>query len=609
MGIGTDLPCLRVAGATEGSHYVYLVLIGTTTVFPKLQKVVLKSGDEISISDGVTVIVGPNNVGKSLLLREVQTWMAGPVYARTPLKSIMLQDVVLGTWPDADKLMTWLELRYPRRQPGRYSYGQTISEHFLLQNDEQITVEEIRAICRNQESSIANLAYAYALYLGLADRLTVAGSTATQNILTEYPQHPIHYLYRYRELEAQVNDSMERVFGMRLTVNRYGGQRTTLHVGEVLAAETVPASEAYIQEIMSLPQIQDQGDGVRAFIGIFLSIITALRPLIIIDEPEAFLHPPQAYLLGRILAEQYSHDAQVLIATHSHDLMRGLTSAKSSAETVTVARITRHESTENRVHQVSADKIRDLYQDPVTRYYSMLDGLFFHGVILCESDSDCTYYRAVFESNGHAGDDRPRTPTDLHFTHCGGKARLPKAVSALRAAGVPFACAVDFDFLQDDYNFRDLVISCGGQPSTLQARRNVVVAAVTAKDRKLRRATAKSEIEAVLDASDSPDVSAKELRRIGAVLKATSGWREAKLVGRGLLSGDAVTAFDSLDADLRALGIFVVVVGELERFHPQIPSDNKAAWLRRVLEDELYAGSVAAREYVAAMVSSIAARQ
>jgi AAA domain, putative AbiEii toxin, Type IV TA system len=420
------------------------------TVFPKLQKVVLKSGDVIKVSDGVTVIVGPNNVGKSLLLREIQAWLAGPVFARTPLRSTMLQNIVLGAWPDADEFMTWLELKYPRMQPGRYLYGQTISEHFLLQNNEQITVEEVRAICKTQQSGMANLAHAYALYLGLADRLTVAGSATTQNILTEYPQHPIHYLYRFRDLEAQVNDSMKRVFGMRLTVNRYGGQETTLHVGEVLATETVPPSEAYIQEIMSLPQIQDQGDGVRAFIGIFLSIITALRPLVIIDEPEAFLHPPQAYLLGRILAEQYGHDSQVLIATHSHDLVRGLTSAKASSESVTVARITRHESTRNRVHQVSADKIRDLYQDPLIRYYSMLDGLFFHGVILCESDSDCTYYRAVFESNDHVGDDQPEAPTDLHFTHCGGKARLPKAVRALREAGVPFACAVDFDFLQDN---------------------------------------------------------------------------------------------------------------------------------------------------------------
>jgi hypothetical protein len=159
------------------------------------------------------------------------------------------------------------------------------------------------------------------------------------------------------------------------------------------------------------------------------------------------------------------------------------------------------------------------------------------------------------------------------------------------------------------HNFCDLVIACGGQPSKLEARRNVVVAAVTAKDRKLPRAVARSEVEKILGSSDSPDVSSKELKRIGAALRPTSGWQQAKLVGRGLLSGDAVTAFDSLDADLSALGIFIVTVGELERFHPQIPSDNKAAWLRTVLEDELYTSSVVAREYVAAMVNSIAARQ
>ena len=39
-----------------------------------------------------------------------------------------------------------------------------------------------------------------------------------------------------------------------------------------------------------------------SFMGLMVAVITANFPLIIVDEPEAFLHPPQARLLGRKLA-------------------------------------------------------------------------------------------------------------------------------------------------------------------------------------------------------------------------------------------------------------------------------------------------------------------
>jgi hypothetical protein len=95
----------------------------------------------------------------------------------------------------------------------------------------------------------------------------------------------------------------------------------------------------------------------------------------------------------------------------------------------------------------------------------------------------------------------------------------------------------------------------------------------------------------------------------GLRLRSSSGWREAKLLGRGLLSGQAVTSFDHLNSDLRRIGIFVVERGELERFHPEISSSNKAAWLRAVLERKLYEKSVDAASYVTAMAENILERQ
>ena len=47
-----------------------------------------------------------------------------------------------------------------------------------------------------------------------------------------------------------------------------------------------------------LENLNDQGDGIRSAVAILSSLITATHSLYLIDEPETFLHPPQARILG-----------------------------------------------------------------------------------------------------------------------------------------------------------------------------------------------------------------------------------------------------------------------------------------------------------------------
>jgi AAA domain, putative AbiEii toxin, Type IV TA system len=564
------------------------------------------------VAEGVTVIVGPNNVGKSLLLRDLQSKFAR-VHGRPvlPNETLVLSSIEIAPWGDSKEILDWLDSVYPRRPPGVYPGGINAQEdNYRLPSNQTLLVSQVTDLCQGTQNELGQLAEAFVLYLGPENRLGVVGNASSQDVLNEYPTTPAQYLYNDRGLESQVSALIERAFGLPLVVNRYGGSQITLHIGTVIAEETKPPqSKEYLQEIKALPQLFSQGDGIKAFAGILLSITTTERPLIIIDEPEAFLHPPQAYLLGRILAEQHDKNAQIVVATHSDDIVQGITSASAAAGTVTVARLTRTELTTNRVHQVNATMIGDLYQDPLIKYYNVLNGLFAHGVILCEADSDCTYYRAVLESIDKLKSGISASAVDIHFTHCGGKARLAKAVRALRAAEVPVVCAVDFDFLQDNVQFDDLVTACAGDPTSFQAWRNDVISMVHAKAQTVRRASAEAEILRVLHARTTPELSSGELSQISNALRSSSGWREAKLLGRGLLSGQAVTSFDHLNSDLRRIGIFVVERGELERFHPEISSSNKAAWLRAVLERKLYEKSVDAASYVTAMAENILERQ
>lgn len=73
----------------------------------------------------------------------------------------------------------------------------------------------------------------------------------------------------------------------------------------------------------SLENLNDQGDGIRSAVAILASLITTTHSLYLIDEPETFLHPPQARILGRNIVD-LSQNKQCFISTHNIDLLRGM---------------------------------------------------------------------------------------------------------------------------------------------------------------------------------------------------------------------------------------------------------------------------------------------
>jgi hypothetical protein len=571
----------------------------------KLKAANLKSGEVIEFSDGLTVIVGPNNAGKSLILTELWQELQTRLDQQQSQHIRAVGSAKLDFQGPANEFIDWLGATYFRRPPGQYPDGNFPQPNYPSPAG---TVHEGEIREHWGHGRLGPLAGLLIRLLGADGRTQMVSGVGALNLLTERPSSPLQFLYADRELEQQASELMMRAFHLPLTINRYAGSTILAHVGRTKLAESMPPSKEYLAQLMALPQLQEQGDGIRAFMGILLTITTAHYPIVLIDEPEAFLHPPQAYLLGRVLAEQHNRGIQIVMATHSSDILRGVTSAKASSGNVTVVRLTRSDAG-NHVAQVPAASVGDLYEDPLIKYYGILDGLFYHGVVLCEADSDCTYYRAVLDSVKVLDDGTTTESISLHFAQCGGKARLAKAVKALRAAQVPVACVVDFDSLQNDSEFTDLVSACGGDPTVLAPRRNDIVSAIQAKAVPVDRLVARTKIDQALDGRNTAHLSSGEVSKIKEAVSARSGWKEAKQQGRGCLSGQAVTSFDTLNTELRKLGIFLVDKGELERFHPEVPADNKAEWLRQVLEHKKYAEATDAATFVKDIASAILDQQ
>src|SRR5207249_11934000 len=163
-----------------------------------------------------------------------------------------------------------------------------------------------------------------AFHAAADSRLQLVQGSGTYDPVNDAPSTPIQALFARPDLEEQLSDAAFEAFGEHVTLSRIWGASLELHVGSTDIAPNIVPQPDYIADIQALPQVQTQGDGVRSFIGLMLALITAQFPIVLVDEPEAFLHPPQARLLGRKLASDIPAGTQVFVATHSADVLQGL---------------------------------------------------------------------------------------------------------------------------------------------------------------------------------------------------------------------------------------------------------------------------------------------
>lgn len=128
---------------------------------------------------------------------------------------------------------------------------------------------------------------------------------------------------------------------------------------------------------------------MKSFVGILLQLMLDYICVYLIDEPESFLHPPQARIMGEIIGETLSNQQQAFISTHSEDIIKGLLDV--APKRLKIIRITREGNT-NSFAVLDNDNLRKLWADPLLKYSNIMSAIFHKNVVLCESDSDCKMY-------------------------------------------------------------------------------------------------------------------------------------------------------------------------------------------------------------------------
>ena len=536
----------------------------------KVNRAMLSDGTWLDCREGLTVLVGPNNAGKSRFLRDIAGHLEGS------WAGVVVKDLDFERTGDFAALTEWLQHNaHPLRgkQPREWArFGTAIAEPVL------------RLIWQSSSDLQSTLRW-FVLFADAEQRLGLANAVHGFDPVSGAPSTALQYLYLRGEMEARLSAAVAEAFGVGLTLNRFANERIYLHWGTTDVQPALPTNPEYLDALDSLPLVNEQGDGVRSWVGLVLALISGTFQLVLVDEPEAFLHPPHARLLGARLAKEVSDETQVMVATHSVDVLRGLIS--DSNREVRVVRVTR-DGDLNHAAVLEPSTVRELWSDPILRYSAALDGLFHSGVVVCEADADCRFYQASLDA---ALDRSGKGAADVLFTYAGGKHRMPKVAAALSAVGVPVRIIADIDVLREADLVERLLAALGGTWEGEDEKAwNVINAAVMAVH------GPNPTVEAIQDQLTQLFDTCGELRltpglrdRVRDIVRTEDGWFRVKRLGgiAAIPAGDATRAMEDLAARLEARGLFLVPGGELESWDRAIP-DHGPTWVAAALEADVH---------------------
>ncbi|MGK5442145.1 ATP-dependent nuclease [Micromonospora sp. URMC 105] len=539
----------------------------------------------------MTVFVGGNNAGKSTMLSDVVRILSSTPGHRQD--TLGVSHLTIREEGGVEGFQAWLrEHTFIDRNPGEDA------DHYSRPkgNGEIVRVPGLLDYwTRRAQYSQDALGPLFSFLVHVSDigqRISaISGSTQQRASLKASPHGILNLFEENSNLFREFSALSERIFRRPLTLDFLVGQ-LQLRVGRLdMSAPPIDRITSDYREAMhELPLLSSQGDGMRSLLGLLLPIITASYPIIIMDEPEAFLHPPQAYELGKAISlVARDRRVQVLAASHDRNFLVGLLQPEVP---ISVVRLERTEGPARAV-QLASSQLMQLWQNPIIRYSNILDGLFHRVVVIAEGDRDCRFFGAALDAandeklqneRGLKGTSIP--PSEVLFVPSNGKAGMAEIARTLQALGVSVIASPDLDVVNEETTLSNLVQALGGKWEDFTDDYRTATRRFREKQGPATAADVLTALRAVLESDLTATYDAKLKKAVTAQMRtAGSPWEALKLHGMSAFrTGQERAAATRLIAALAQVGIVVVQDGELESLAPDLEVKKGARWLPAALE-------------------------
>jgi hypothetical protein len=242
----------------------------------------------LQLQPSVTIFVGPNNSGKSLLLREIGAFcQGGSVGAHT----LILDGIDCIGVDQQTAESDWSRIA---RKP---EPAENIPQNFtpvLVSGRRQLAIKPDYMNARQNPAS--NLNFFALFHLG-PSTLSLDGTTRLALLNPhargdlKYPTAPLSRIFIADPKRARWREVVHEAFGLYPGIDPTAGDQFSVRFGKTEPPRERTLEQDIIEWMREAESLESVSDGVKAFSGILLQIYAGDPNIIIIDEPEAFLHP------------------------------------------------------------------------------------------------------------------------------------------------------------------------------------------------------------------------------------------------------------------------------------------------------------------------------
>ena len=526
----------------------------------------------------INVLVGANNCGKTQVLKDISAIVSGE-----NVNNVLIDELEEQIPNSFEEIANVYKLNI------RNANGRENLIHLNPKLENAVTTISGANIKNAINNSIAEKRYFHSVigpgivtYLNTENRLILSKSRTTNDPLINGAQSLLDTLFLSGNNAINtVRKIVKKIFNKDIYLDYTGLGHLKIRFGDDFLNIPNNPIDA-LPELAKYQLLDNQGDGIRSIVGIISALVAVKRPMILIDEPEAFLHPPQAMQLGQHISQLVKDDQQIIIATHSADFLRGLLSSTRDA---VIIHMDRSQKDDMHVNVLGSGTLNEIIYDPLLSSSRVLEGMFYKGVVITEADADSTFYQRAFQNVGAAD--------EIHFVHAHNKQTIKKLLIPYEKLGIKHAAITDIDIIREEEDLKNLITIADANLKNIILQNRLKILEEVQKRSKfdilnnlLSKLEKVSKIPSFAE-EESESILINIKRELKKICKESSEFYELKKIGYKALNGETLNAFNSLYKDCASIGLFIVKVGELESWledydYPRL--SDKSKWITGALE-------------------------
>ena len=446
----------------------------------KINSISFKNGDSYSPGK-INIVIGANNSGKSQFLKEIRSTILGntdgpkgPYVYET--NNVIIDSIDLAIPKNAEDLdgsygltghvvrgmngwrvRDFCNIGTQLSPSSGYTY-RSLPCSFSLQDDWRACLNNLLQPNETdhsleekerQRQILQFLGPMFVDYAGTEDRLLLSIGEPARGVRDD-SYNTLSAALDVDDTCSTISETVKRLFHKDIALDNTTSRQSVVPVvsEDFSGYRNSQNSSVKLTYMQNATQLRNEGDGFRSYVTILVTVMGASKPILLVDEPEAFLHPTYAMELGKQLGTMLAEsDAlqNAFISTHSSYFLQGI--LDSAASGLSLIRLKRNGG-KSTFNILDKDKIETLKNrsDYSPQY---IVALFSKRAILVETPRDAIIYSAICDKISEI--DNPI------FVSTNGKDAFKGVKEFYAASGLPCRCICDFDIINDHDKFKNLM--------------------------------------------------------------------------------------------------------------------------------------------------------